>query len=90
MDIKKEVYGLIEETPEVSSLKRDQRIDVKYEEGYDPPPFPVILCEDKVSSVANVSRCTEKCREDFYFLNESHGDRCAARGIRILPINQHA
>lgn len=51
MDIKKEEYELIEETPEVSSLKREQRIDIKYEEGYDPPAFPVILCEDKVSSV---------------------------------------
>jgi hypothetical protein len=65
MDMKTEKYELIEETLEVSSLKRDQCIDVKYEEGCDLAPFPVILCEDKVSSVANVSGCTEKCKEDF-------------------------
>jgi hypothetical protein len=70
MDIKKEDDELIEETPEVSSLKRDQRIDIKYEEGYDPPPFPVILCEDKVSFVTNVSR-TEKCGVDFSLLTAS-------------------
>jgi nitrate reductase cytochrome c-type subunit len=60
MDIKKEEYEMIEETPEVSSRKRDQRIDIKYEEGYDPPAVPVIICEYKVSSVTNVSRGTEK------------------------------
>jgi hypothetical protein len=60
MDTKKEEYELLEETPEISSLKRDQRNDIKYEEGYDPPPFPVILCEDEVSSVTSVSRCMEK------------------------------
>jgi hypothetical protein len=60
MDMKKEEYELIEETPEVSSLKRDQRIDIKYEESYEPPTFPVILCDDKVSSV---NKCFSLHRE---------------------------
>jgi hypothetical protein len=49
MDTKKEECELNDEPPEISSLMRNQRIDMKYEEGYDPPPFPVIICENKVS-----------------------------------------
>jgi hypothetical protein len=88
MAIKKEEYELIGETLQVSSLKRDQCIDIKYEEGY-PPAFPVILCEDKVSSVNKCFLWHGGIQGMLLFVNRFQGDRCAARRIRILPINTH-
>lgn len=59
MDMKKEESEVNEETFE-SSFKGDDRIDIKYED-CSAPPFPVIICENTVSSVTNVSCCTETC-----------------------------
>jgi hypothetical protein len=60
MDIKIEENELKGERVEFYSLKREERIDMKYEEGNVPAPFSVIICEDMVSSVTNVTCCSEK------------------------------
>jgi hypothetical protein len=56
MDMKKEECELNKEM--FQSFKGDDRIDIKYEDR-SVPPFSTIICEATVSSVTNVSCCTE-------------------------------
>jgi hypothetical protein len=52
MDVIKKEHDSDETTSQISSLKAEQVVAIKYEEYYDLNPFPVIVNKEKVSSIS--------------------------------------